>query len=243
MRSKRGFTLIELLVVIAIIAILAAILFPVFAQAREAARKTSCASNLKQLNMSFLQYVADYDDTFPKDNASNVSNGWAERVEPYIKNVGVLQCPSELNKTVTTNPGVVNYTDYAYNRELAATPENLASCLQVTNTILVTEGIAGTAGSRTGGCDYSNTGGGGTGAGCLPSNRAKLPVATSRHSGGLNLGYVDGHVKWTKFDVGASSTWIDCGNGLGNNCAEAGKIWFGGVSFSVSGQDPTFNHN
>src|SRR5213082_1669007 len=64
-RVRRGFTLIELLVVIAIIAILAAILFPVFAQAREKARQTSCLSNIKQLGLSAMMYVEDYDETYP----------------------------------------------------------------------------------------------------------------------------------------------------------------------------------
>src|SRR5512147_2634849 len=74
MMKKGGFTLIELLVVIAIIAILAAILFPVFAQAREKARQTSCVSNYKQTSMAILQYVQDYDETFPQASAKNGAN-------------------------------------------------------------------------------------------------------------------------------------------------------------------------
>src|SRR5579862_6939215 len=73
-RHARGFTLIELLVVLAIISVLAAILFPVFAQAREKARQTPCLSNERQLGMAFLQYVQDYDETYP--NGVNVNNGW-----------------------------------------------------------------------------------------------------------------------------------------------------------------------
>ena len=72
--KKRGFTLIELLVVIAIIAILAAILFPVFARAREAARKSSCQSNLKQFGSAFMMYTQDYDECFPP--TSRVNPGW-----------------------------------------------------------------------------------------------------------------------------------------------------------------------
>ncbi len=72
-RSKRGFTLIELLVVIAIIAILAAILFPVFAKARESARKTACVSNVKQLGMAWMMYVQDCDEQFPPSNTTQVS--------------------------------------------------------------------------------------------------------------------------------------------------------------------------
>lgn len=112
--AKRGFTLIELLVVIAIIAILAAILFPVFARAREAARKTQCTSNLKQMATGMLMYAQDYDDKFPAGK-SNCSHGpfdsweqsgngvddfhmqsmwYAVKIQPYIKNVGVFKCPS-----------------------------------------------------------------------------------------------------------------------------------------------------
>lgn len=108
MTRRRGFTLIELLVVIAIIAILAAILFPVFAKAREAARKTSCLNNLKQIGIAVMAYAQDYDETYPYDpfarNGSTVALTtamtdplhWPAQVQPYIKNVKVFQCPSSI---------------------------------------------------------------------------------------------------------------------------------------------------
>lgn len=86
MKRHRGFTLIELLVVVAIIAILAAILFPVFASAREKARATRCASNLKQLGLAFIQYAQDYDETYPI-NIMNVNGGWVGwdmLIIPYV---------------------------------------------------------------------------------------------------------------------------------------------------------------
>lgn len=102
MQQKKGFTLIELLVVIAIIAILAAILFPVFARAREQARKTSCSSNLRQLGLGFAMYSQDYDERFcgiwSGDWDQNVPNrqiNWAPAIYPYIKNKQVYVCPSD----------------------------------------------------------------------------------------------------------------------------------------------------
>ena len=105
-RSKRSaFTLIELLVVIAIIAILAAILFPVFAQAREAARKSSCQSNLKQLATATLMYKQDYDERFPYHNwGSATHDPWWWSIQPYAKNAGILVCPSNTN-LVSINGG------------------------------------------------------------------------------------------------------------------------------------------
>jgi prepilin-type N-terminal cleavage/methylation domain-containing protein/prepilin-type processing-associated H-X9-DG protein len=95
-RSKGGFTLIELLVVIAIIAILAAILFPVFAQAREAARKTSCISNMKQIGTAIAMYSQDYDEVYPYGCPENWwQDTWAWIVQPYVKNVQILRCPSD----------------------------------------------------------------------------------------------------------------------------------------------------
>ena len=103
-RKQGGFTLIELLVVIAIIAILAAILFPVFAQAREKARSSSCLSNQKQIALAFGMYSQDYDETYPLAQNTNVidpitgiATRWEDSVKPYIKggNVGgILTCPS-----------------------------------------------------------------------------------------------------------------------------------------------------
>ena len=104
--TKRGFTLIELLVVIAIIAILAAILFPVFARARENARRASCQSNLKQIGLGLIQYSQDYDETLVAYGyatggtpflASNPATGnykWMDAIYPYVKSEQVYNCPS-----------------------------------------------------------------------------------------------------------------------------------------------------
>jgi prepilin-type N-terminal cleavage/methylation domain-containing protein len=97
---RTGFTLIELLVVIAIIAILAAILFPVFAQAREKARQTSCLSNSKQLALGVLMYVQDYDETFPRSiyiqpaTPKNIAFSVYDAIQPYLKNIQIMNCPS-----------------------------------------------------------------------------------------------------------------------------------------------------
>ena len=101
--KKSGFTLIELLVVIAIIAILAAILFPVFAQAREKARQTACLSNTKQMGNALMMYVQDYDETFfpyawDANNTSCTKGhiAWTELLQPYAKNTGIFNCPSNV---------------------------------------------------------------------------------------------------------------------------------------------------
>ncbi len=95
--KRRGFTLIELLVVIAIIAILAAILFPVFARAREKARQTSCLSNVKQLSLGVLMYTQDYDERLPYCDCNAYSSGtnWAISTQPYVKNAQIFVCPSD----------------------------------------------------------------------------------------------------------------------------------------------------
>jgi prepilin-type N-terminal cleavage/methylation domain-containing protein len=97
-RRQTGFTLIELLVVIAIIAILAAILFPVFARARENARRTSCLSNLKQIGLGIAQYTQDYDEklvsyAYPNP-AGTVTYGWQVALDPYVKSYQMYVCPS-----------------------------------------------------------------------------------------------------------------------------------------------------
>ena len=120
--KRSAFTLIELLVVIAIIAILAAILFPVFGRARENARRSSCQSNLKQIGLGMLQYSQDYDEQMVRtsygasfgDGASNADRWkWADAVQPYIKSTQVFDCPSDTDTTFGppyyyNQPGVGN---------------------------------------------------------------------------------------------------------------------------------------
>jgi len=106
--KKSGFTLIELLVVIAIIAILAAILFPVFAQVREKARSISCLSNVKQLGLAITQYEQDYDETCPNGvNPYGGGQGWAGQIYTYVKSTGAYKCPDDAATGHTSS--------YAYN--------------------------------------------------------------------------------------------------------------------------------
>ena len=124
MKRRIGFTLIELLVVIAIIAILAAILFPVFAQAREKARQISCVSNQKQIGTAMLMYKQDYDEQFlppqigvPGNDKTNDVWTWDRLVQPYAKNVGIVTCPSDIyTNEARTYLGVVkrSYTMPGY---------------------------------------------------------------------------------------------------------------------------------
>jgi len=114
--KRHGFTLIELLVVIAIIAILAAILFPVFAQAREKARSASCLSNVKQLSLGIMMYAQDYDEYMPYGYAYNLPAQtqlvyWHDAIRPYIKADAIYKCPSASSHTVVDYlrpPGMVN---------------------------------------------------------------------------------------------------------------------------------------
>jgi prepilin-type N-terminal cleavage/methylation domain-containing protein/prepilin-type processing-associated H-X9-DG protein len=146
MRARdRGFSLIELLVVIAIIAILAAILFPVFARARESARTSSCLSNTKQISLAIMQYLQDYDEKFPVAAMNltwggvekpdtpwgpykNAYAGWDHQIYPYVKNAQVFRCPSKDEGPAATNAGTDNSdrtgaTQYFINKQLTGDPE------------------------------------------------------------------------------------------------------------------------
>lgn len=114
MVCRRAFTLIELLVVIAIIAILAAILFPVFAQAKLAAKATSCLSNVKQLNTSFVMYQSDYDDHFPLGAYGTVSGVtiWHDEINPYVKNKQIWLCPCSNVKETDSNGDQTTHFGY-----------------------------------------------------------------------------------------------------------------------------------
>ena len=117
-----AFTLIELLVVIAIIAILAAILFPVFARARENARRSACQSNLKQIGLGVAQYTQDYDEKYPAqisssvpDFATSTTPNYINQIQPYIKSLQLFRCPSASDLTGTPAPTDTSATSYPYN--------------------------------------------------------------------------------------------------------------------------------
>ncbi len=186
-----AFTLIELLVVIAIIALLAAILFPVFARARENARKSSCSSQVKQLGLGIKQYMQDYDDTFPADGravASQPLTGWAYTIQPYLKSEQLLQCPSD-SATVVLGPTTAkledrailpNFTDYAYNFNLGSGTLADAQVERQANVVMLGDASAGTASS----------------AAAYSVSKPQGTIGPRRHLEGGNYIFADGHVKW-----------------------------------------------
>jgi len=189
---RRGFTLIELLVVIAIIAILAAILFPVFARAREKARQTSCLSNVKQLALAATMYAQDYDDKLPF--GYNFGVNWYDALEPYSKNQQILRCPSRQ----TLFPGYGwNYQGCGYQPGSTWSPPRSGPIYDGCNrSIYKSPGPAQTV--MIADNDISQ------------SSKRWLYRTTreERHNGGDNYGFVDGHAKWLKPDaVNNSDMW------------------------------------
>lgn len=199
-KHTTGFTLIELLVVIAIIAILAAILFPVFARARENARRASCQSNLKQIGLGIMQYTQDYDERYPlrwsvaSPSTPCALHGWAYNIQPYIKSTQILQCPSEplppyqYECGVTIGSSGSGYTDYWGNQNIMMNDSYGRAQSALTypsNTVLVFDFYNANS-------DNGAFGGQEWGAGGM--------VQLTRHLEGANYAFADGHVKWFKPD-------------------------------------------
>jgi prepilin-type N-terminal cleavage/methylation domain-containing protein/prepilin-type processing-associated H-X9-DG protein len=193
---KRGFTLIELLVVIAIIAILAAILFPVFARAREKARTASCLNNVKQLTLGIMMYAQDYDETYPAANnyAPVAATEWINPIMPYVKNEQVLKCPSarDLN----------GYGVNEYVCRLSATARvSLGEVKRPANVFLLMDSGSYYCSRRR--TEYRYCYLPGTACGRNPDDYDFRGVQSAiddwvfgRHNVGLNIGYCDGHSKW-----------------------------------------------
>ena len=199
---QRGFTLIELLVVIAVIALLAAILFPVFARAREKARQSSCANNIKNLGTAVLMYSQDYDDTLPLA-AYMVSPTdaltWHDLTDPYVKSHQIWHCPSSAVKKADASGKITTHFGYnttylttmATNFSNAATHSaaSLSSITAPSQTVLLTDAKSSVAGSWCGDDGKYLLAPSGTDSDCWGR-------PNWLHSDGSNVLWLDGHVKW-----------------------------------------------
>jgi prepilin-type N-terminal cleavage/methylation domain-containing protein/prepilin-type processing-associated H-X9-DG protein len=205
---RKGFTLIELLVVIAIIAILAAILFPVFAKAREKARQSSCLSNTKQICLGFLQYAQDYDERLPGGNSSAGVGPWYNAIEPYLKNTQVLRCPSH-SVTSLTNPSSYGVPwPNVMNDRTGGFPQGCtlgaieapAECLLFTESQLATTGAPTIWVYSLKRTPYGTSTDG-------PNYVYNLLPVPGRHNEGNNVAFFDGHSKWINNSTLTSNTW------------------------------------
>jgi len=215
----KGFTLIELLVVIAIISILAAILFPVFARARENARRASCMSNLKQMGIATMMYTQDYDERYPQSlfaSAQIPPDGiswndgywyWPQMLYPYHKSTRVFYCPSS-NESDLTYPSIRNYgantTVISY--PISATPTSLSSIQTPASTYMIMDSGAIRINAEYAKVLASNNyylpGAGSAGNPCTTTvTNAKSDCESGRHFEGVNVAFADGHVKWLKSTV------------------------------------------
>ena len=217
--ARRAFSLIEILVVIAIIAILAAILFPAFARARENARRTSCQSNLKQIGLGIMQYTQDYDERYPYQAADFISDfsssstavqaNWQRGIYPYTKSWQILKCPSAKPNTVTTAGHSSSYLangvalPYGFSR-------SLSSVANTADVILLQEYLYALGASLN--RPYPSN---------LTTKTYTAWLYTTDiagvHFDGSNLLFMDGHVKWkTRSRICASDYGLkDVGGAIG----------------------------
>lgn len=237
-QKSSGFTLIELLVVIAIIAILAAILFPVFQKVRENARRTACLSNEKQIGLAFIQYIQDYDEQMPSGYRGIVDgDGWAQEIFTYVKSTNVYRCPDDNESSAT-------YISYGMNIQMAGRPQS--ALIDGTKSVLLYEAnavgydpsyfVAGPAvgtdlshsfagNGLAGATDftseaaygYYNTGVmNGAPANIAGGTHGYYASAQGLHSSGANFLFSDGHAKWflpSKVSAGENNpVSLSCGS-------------------------------
>ncbi len=209
-RAPKGFTLIELLVVIAIIAILAAILFPVFSRARAKARQTSCLSNLKQIGLAEQMYAQDYDEQFTlviadwsKIGPTDMQQTWDQAILPYMKNQDILVCP-ENNKTCSATGHTEKRRGYAQTRYTSLWNDGTNWHIMnvdgyypaASNTVLIAE-KGGYGPSHAADASIEDFMQAGAGDSYKPTGSTE-----PRHNGGNNFVFVDGHAKWSTISGG-----------------------------------------
>jgi prepilin-type N-terminal cleavage/methylation domain-containing protein/prepilin-type processing-associated H-X9-DG protein len=232
-RQRHGFTLIELLVVIAIIAILAAILFPVFAQARDKARQTTCLNNAKQLSLGVMMYAQDYDEVVPAAYSEwkapvyespvgilrNYDSYWYVVIQPYVKNTRVVKCPSDYDKKLPTSYAW-NYPHMSYRLAYPNTLFRLSQYETPGDTLVFGESQRGPKQE-----DWT-------------LNYLYCPVHWApgtlvgrgdangmafRHQGGATVGFLDGHAKWLRKE---KVMFLDNDpNSTSASATEAKKLW------------------
>lgn len=248
-RKMRAFTLIELLVVIAIIAILAAILFPVFQRARENARRTSCVSQMKQLSLATTQYISDYDNRLMNatpTGSSTIGNNW-DPIQPYLKSNQTILCPSAPKYRDPWAPANQwRATQYGFPVNWAGVTWYMCAVVRVTTpgqiftafnnpplqdaipdpgrTCLFAEtGDLNNAGYRDNGWAMSLFDASNVNSTTIG------PVRMDRHMEGANYAYMDGHVKWLKKEAAMAAfnaqTTFQTGSGRndGITAANAGN--------------------
>lgn len=208
---RRAFTLIELLVVVAIVSVLAAILFPVFARARENARRTSCLSNLRQIGLGMMMYVQDHDERYPRayyypnDESSNGTIFWRDMVSPYTKSEAVYWCPSA---HFVSGVGIgINNGNYGVNEQFIRLPSRDKSTYIMSEInrpselyMLMDSGTYKLAkGNVSSSSNWNYLPGAGTvGGRCNDTTRGYDDCMKGRHFHGVNMAFADGHVKWIK---------------------------------------------